>query len=51
MQTGELSVNGSCSKWTLTLVHMTLPGIGAINNDDRNVYCDPPNLSDVTNVI
>ena len=27
---------------------MTLPGLGAINNDDRNVYCDPLNLSHVT---
>jgi hypothetical protein len=27
---------------------MTLPDLGAINNDERNVYCDPLNLSHVT---
>jgi hypothetical protein len=27
---------------------MTLPDLGAINNDDRNVYCDTLNLSHVT---
>jgi hypothetical protein len=27
---------------------MTLSDLGAINNDDRNVYCDSLNLSYVT---
>jgi hypothetical protein len=32
----------------LTFGYKALPGLGAINNDDRNVYCDPLNLSHVT---
>ena len=36
------------AQWPVTLVHMTLPGLGGLSNDDRNAKADPLNLSHVT---